>query len=97
MCYIIYKEVQKMPTISMFYGIIIKMYNTGEHNPPHFHATYQGYNAVFNLEGELIEGDIPRKQAKLISAWVEIHRDELIANWELALSEQPLYKIEPLR
>ncbi len=86
-----------MPTISMFYGIIIKMYNNGEHNPPHFHATYQGYNAVFNLEGELIEGDIPRKQAKLISAWVEIHRDELIANWELAISEQPLYKIEPLR
>ena len=86
-----------MPTISMFYGIIIKMYNNGEHNPPHFHATYQGYNAVFNLEGELIEGDIPRKQAKLISAWVEIHQDELIANWELAMSEQPLYKIEPLR
>ena len=97
MCYIICKEVLKMPTISMFYGIIIKMYNNGEHNPPHFHATYQGYNAVFNLEGELIEGDIPRKQAKLISAWVEIHRDELIANWELAISEQPLYKIEPLR
>ena len=86
-----------MPTISMFYGIIIKMYNNGEHNPPHFHATYQGYNAVFNLEGELIEGDIPRKQANLISAWVEFHRDELIANWELAISEQPLYKIEPLR
>ena len=97
MCYIIYKEVQKMPTISMFYGIIIKMYNNGEHNPPHFHATYQGYNAVFNLEGELIEGDIPRKQAKLVSAWVEIHKDELIANWELAITEQPLYKIEPLR
>ncbi len=86
-----------MPTISMFYGIIIKMYNNGEHNPPHFHATYQGYNAVFNLEGELIEGDIPRKQAKLVSAWVEIHKDELIANWELAITEQPLYKIEPLR
>lgn len=86
-----------MPTISMFYGIIIKMYNNGEHNPPHFHATYQGYNAVFNLDGELIEGDIPRKQAKLVSAWVEIHKDELIANWELAITEQPLYKIEPLR
>lgn len=97
MYYIVYKEVQKMPTISMFYGIIIKMYNNGEHNPPHFHATYQGYNAVFNLEGELIEGDIPRKQAKLVSAWVEIHKDELIANWELAITEQPLYKIEPLR
>ena len=86
-----------MPTISMFYGIIIKMYNNGEHNPPHFHATYQGYNAEFNLEGELIEGDIPRKQDKKIFEIVEFHRDELIANWELAISEQPLYKIEPLR
>ncbi|MDU3193191.1 MAG: DUF4160 domain-containing protein, partial [Finegoldia magna] len=36
----------------MFYGIIIRMYNNGEHNPPHFHATYQGYNAVFSMEGE---------------------------------------------
>ena len=85
-----------MPTISMFYGIIIRMYNNGEHNPPHFHASYQGYNSVFNLEGELIDGEIPSKQAKLISAWVELHRDELIANWELAITEQPLYKIEPL-
>ena len=65
-----------MPTISMFFGIIIRMYNTGEHNPPLFHASYQGYNAVFNTE---------------------IHKDELLANWELALSEQPLYKIDPLK
>lgn len=85
-----------MPSISMFYGIIIRMYNTGEHNPPHFHAYYQGYNAVFNMEGDLIEGDMPRKQSRLISAWAEIHRDELLANWELAMNEQPLYKIEPL-
>ena len=41
-----------MPTISMFFGIIIRMYNTGEHNPPHFHASYQGYNAVFNMDDE---------------------------------------------
>ena len=41
-----------MPTISMFYGIIILMYNSGEHNPPHFHASYQGYNAVFDFEGK---------------------------------------------
>lgn len=69
-----------MPIISMFYGIIIRMYNNGEHNPPHFHATYQGHNAVFSMEGELIEGDMPRKQTKLISAWAVIHKDELIAN-----------------
>ena len=80
----------------MFYGIIIRMYNNGEYNPPHFHATYQGYNAVFNMEGELTEGDMPRKQTKLISAWAVIHKDELIANWELAINEQALYEIEPL-
>ena len=86
-----------MPTISMFFGIIIRMYNNGEHNPPHFHATYQDYNAVFNMDGELIEGDMPKRKIKLISAWAEIHRDELLANWELAMEEQPLYKISPLR
>lgn len=48
-----------MPTISMFYGIIIRMYNTGEHNPPHFHASYQGQQAVFNMDSELIEGSMP--------------------------------------
>ena len=86
-----------MPAISMFYGIIIKMYNIGEHNPPHIHASYQGYDATFNLDGELIEGDMPKSQIKFIAAWTEIHKDELIANWELAINEEPLYKIEPLR
>lgn len=86
-----------MPTISMFYGIIIRMYNNGEHNPPHFHATYQGYNATFNLDGELRDGEMPKKQIKLISAWAEIHKEELQANWTLAMEEQPLYKIDPLR
>lgn len=86
-----------MPTISMFFGIIIRMYNNGEHNPPHFHATYQDYNAVFNMDGEMIEGNIPKRQMKLIVAWTELHKDELLANWELAINEQPLYKIDPLR
>lgn len=85
-----------MPNISMFFGIIIRMYNNGEHNPPHFHASYQGYNAVFNMDGNLINGNMPNKQIKLIAAWTEIHKDELLANWELAITEQPLYKIEPL-
>lgn len=85
-----------MPTISMFYGIIIRMYNNGEHNPPHFHATYQEYNATFSMDGEVKDGEMPKKQCKLISAWAELHKDELLANWELAMSEQPLYKIEPL-
>lgn len=86
-----------MPTLSMFYGIIIRMYNTNEHNPPHFHATYQGYNATFDFDGNLDKGEMPVKQQKIIAAWATIHKDELLANWELAMNEQPLYKIEPLR
>ena len=87
-----------MPVLSRFYGIIIRMYfQQSEHNPPHFHATYQGYNATFDMDGELREGEMPTKQIKLISAWTELHKDELLANWQLAISEQPLYKIEPLR
>lgn len=57
-----------MPTLSMFYGIIVRMYNSGKHNPPHFHASYQGYNAVFDFEGEITEGDMPKKQQKFIAA-----------------------------
>lgn len=86
-----------MPAISMFLGIIIRMYNNGEHNPPHFHAEYQGYKATFNMDGELLEGQMPKRQIKFIVAWSELHKDELLANWELAISEQPLYKIEPLK
>lgn len=86
-----------MPTISMFYGIIIRMYNNGEHNSPHFHASYQGYNATFNFEGEIEKGEMPNKQVKLIAAWAELHKDELAANWALAMEEQALYKIEPLK
>ncbi|MBQ8815890.1 MAG: DUF4160 domain-containing protein [Lachnospiraceae bacterium] len=86
-----------MAAISMFLGIIIRMYNTGEHNPPHFHAAYQNYNAVFNLEGEIVEGEMPKRQLKFITAWAELHKDELLANWELAMNEQPLYKIKPLQ
>lgn len=86
-----------MPTVSMFYGIIVRMYNNGEHNPPHFHATYQGQNATFDFEGNLLEGRMPLKQRKLIAAWAELHKDELTANWALALEELPLYKIDPLR
>ncbi len=85
-----------MPTISMFYGIVIRMYNNGEHNPPHFHAFYQDYKATFNMDGELTQGEMPLKQRKLIAAWAEIHKDELLANWDLAINDEPLYKINPL-
>lgn len=86
-----------MPAISMFYGIIIRMFNTNEHNPPHFHAEYQGYKAIFNFEGEITEGEMPKPQVKKIAAWAEIHKEELMANWELAMRKEALFKIDPLR
>lgn len=58
-----------MPTISMFYGIIIRMYYT-DHNPPHIHAYYNEYIASFNFDGNIMDGFIPEKQTKLIKAWI---------------------------
>ena len=85
-----------MPTLSMFFGIIIRMF-VDDHNPPHFHAQYQDAIAIFDLEGDLLEGDFPSKQAKLVAAWAEIHHDELSANWELAKNKESLFRIDPLR
>jgi len=86
-----------MPTISMFYGILIQMFNNNEHNPPHFHAIFAEFKAVFNMDGDIMTGSFPKKQSKLVSAWAEIHKDELLANWELAINGEAVYKIEPLR
>jgi len=88
-----------MPTISMFFGIIIRMYYApGEHNPPHLHAYYQDFKATINIhDGELINGKLPSRQLRLILAWIEIHRDELLADWELCQNGEKPFQIEPLR
>jgi hypothetical protein len=88
-----------MPTISMFFGILIRMYlGKKEHNPPHFHAYYQDYKGVFSIETcEMIEGDIPNKQMRLIIAWAELHKDELLADWNLSQNGEKPYNIDPLR
>ena len=88
-----------MPTISMFYGILIRMFlGKKEHNPPHFHAYYQEYKGIFNINScEMVEGNIPGKQIKLITAWAELHKDELLADWELANNGERPYSIDPLR
>ncbi len=88
-----------MPTISMFFGIIIRMYSApGEHNPPHFHAYYQDYKAVIDIKScELREGNLPKKQLKLALAWAELRQEELLANWTLAMNGELPFKIEPLK
>jgi len=89
-----------MPAISMFYGIIVYLYfkDNKQHKRPHIHVKYQEYEVVVSIpEGDPLEGSIPKSKMKLLQAWIELHKDELVANWELAVSGQQPYKIEPLR
>ena len=69
-----------------------------DHNPPHIHAHYQNKKATFNIKnGEKIEGNLPREKEKLVSAWIILHKDELLANWNLAINGELPYKIDPLK
>ncbi len=88
-----------MPTISMFYGIIIRMFCAPEeHNPPHFHAYYGEDVAIIDIDScELKEGYLPKKQLKLVLAWSELKQEELKANWTLAMNSELPFKIEPLK
>lgn len=89
-----------MPTISMFYGIVIYLYffDDVRHNTPHIHARYQGGDAVFSiLDGEHLAGEIPLGKARLVQAWIEIHRDALMADWDLAVNGEKPFPIEPLK
>ena len=89
-----------MPVISMFYGIIILMYSfdNRKHHLPHIHAQYAEHGAIISIDnGGILDGDLPRSKMKLVQAWIEIHKDELLADWKLAVEGQRLFKIEPLR
>jgi hypothetical protein len=85
-----------MPEISRFFGIIIRMFYD-EHNPPYFHADYQGNKAVFDFNGNVLKGDIKSKTArKLIREWVDLYAKELMENWNLARNDKKIKKISPL-
>ena len=89
-----------MPVISSFYGIVILMYffDKRKHKSPHIHVQYSGEEAVISIpDGNLLEGNIRQNKLKLVTAWIEIHQDEIMKDWELAISGQPIFKIDPLR
>ena len=91
-------EIKTMPIISSFYGVIIRMYfkDTQQHNTPHFHASYAGSKAVFDLDGNLLAGNFPTKQTKYVTAWADIHKEELIALWEVMQTDEEYFKIKGL-
>ena len=87
-----------MPSISEFYGLSVYMFNNGrEHNPPHFHVFYGDLECVINIHKcKKTEGKMPKNKLRLILAWCEIHKDELLQNWELAIKKMDLRNIAPL-
>lgn len=89
-----------MPEISRFFGVIIRMYwePDAPHSAAHFHAYYQGEMAVFSIEtAELIAGNLPKRQLRLVMAWAELHREELLEDWRLVDSGREPKGIKPLQ
>ena len=89
-----------MAVISMFYGIIVSMYyfDTRQHHRPHIHVKYQGQEVVLSIpEGEVLGGSLKGNKMKLVQAWIEIHQEELMADWELASNGENIFKIDPLK
>ena len=88
-----------MPVLSMFYGIIIRMQSErgGKHHVPHIHVICGDDESVFSFDGEKLEGTIQNSKMKLVVAWIEIHKEELKANWKLLEEGEGFFKIEPLK
>ena len=86
-----------MPEISRFFGIVIQMYGN-DHPPPHLHAIYSEYRAVIEIQtGEILQGILPSKQLKFVQVWTEIHKEELLDNFQTLGDEtQTFKKIKPL-
>jgi len=87
-----------MAEISRFFGIIIQMFGN-DHNPPHFHAIYNEYRVLIEIEtGEILQGSLPSRQLKFVQVWADIHKDELMNNFNnLRADIQTFNKIKPLQ
>lgn len=85
-----------MPEISSFFGIIITM-NYNEHNPPHFHARYNSYKAIFSIQTlEMMAGSLPKRAVNLVFEWASLHRDALLENWNRMRDFQAPHRIPSL-
>lgn len=84
-----------MPVISRFLGIIIAMY-WDDHSPPHFHAKYSGYEITVDIHTGVVEGRFPKRALRHVLEWHEIHKVELLVDWELCQRQESPNAIEPL-
>jgi hypothetical protein len=84
------------PNISQFFGITISMYYD-DHNPPHFHASYQNDEVKILIKNfSLLEGTFPPKAFALTIEWAMQHQEELLQNWNNMVHNNQLAKIDPL-
>ena len=84
----------------MFFGIVVSLYffDNERHKLPHIHAKFQGADASFSiLDGALLAGSLPIAKVRLVQAWIEIHRESLMADWEPAINGEAPFPIDPLR
>lgn len=85
-----------MPELSRFFGIVIGLFYR-EHGRAHFHAVYGEFEAVLDIEtGVVMSGELPQRALRLVQEWYDLHKGELMENWELAREHQPLKRIAPL-
>ena len=84
-----------MPELSRFLGIIVFM-NFNEHNPPHFHARYEDYEIIVEILSGIVEGKFPKRALNLVLEWYEIHKSELLEDWNSIRSTGEFKKIDPL-
>ncbi|MFN8497565.1 MAG: DUF4160 domain-containing protein [Anaerolineae bacterium] len=85
-----------MPEVSRFFGIIVRMY-ADEHNPPHFHAIYGGYEAEVGIDPvAFLRGTLPNRARSMVVEWAALHQRELLRNWERLRQDQLPERIEPL-
>ena len=85
-----------MPQISTFYGLIIMM-NFKDHAPPHFHVWYGDYKITVTIQDGIVTGKMPKRALKMVFEWLEIHKDELLREWEKAQRGESLTQITPLQ
>lgn len=85
-----------MPIISSFYGIDIKLYFR-DHFPPHFHAFYGEFSVEIAIQDlRVLAGWLPKRAMSLVRQWAELHRDELLTEWEKAWNGVHPNRIDPL-
>ena len=84
-----------MPVISRFLGIVIAMY-WDDHSPPHFHAKYESYEVMVNILTGVVEGKFPKRALRHVLDWYDLHKDELMEDWDLCRKNELPNPIEPL-